>query len=175
MGLGIGRNQSVRSVAAAASAKANKIKWTSGVLVERIGPNGRESVRPLQQGETLTFYSSSFGAPANLAFMLQVYAPGMTDQLKNIQDYRQKFDAGAQVAKKLRIEIESPFVPNGKQVLHVDGSDGGPLAGIDNNDLILSYALTDQVNQYPASGVYPMKIKAEGKLIGQFKLNWVVQ
>ncbi|MBK8011937.1 MAG: hypothetical protein IPK13_11355 [Deltaproteobacteria bacterium] len=141
------------------------IGWVGPVVATRIQGTG-QSPTPLNDGDTVRFDSYTFGAPGNLRFDLEVFAPELSP-LAGVEDRAKR----QEILEKMDMRVDSDFLPADARnhLLEFSGN-----TGPDGNNARLGFSLADGIfiNRYPPSGVYEFRILKGGEPIRSFKLDW---
>lgn len=133
-----------------------------------------EEARPFEDGETIVFRESALGAPANVRFDLQVYAPA-TSPFAAV-DGRRAMDT-------LGLRVESTFIRSAGGQLPLKYVGQG---GTSDNDLVARWEVADPKNFYgpvvsdpsqlreapPRFGQHRVAFMAGDRCIGSFVLDW---
>lgn len=139
------------------------VQWTGNGSATRIHRTAH-TTQPLASGSKIRFQASELRAPGNMAFKLQVYAPGVTDTW---------WDKAAAI-RALDLHVESPLIRGGRiPVMYVEQG------GIENHDFIVQARLSEMmereimVGPLPSTGQYPIRFMAGPKELAQLTLDWV--
>jgi hypothetical protein len=153
---------SAAKVSGAAPVGPNSVKWTGMPTVTYV-MRYRQDTQPVVNG-TVKVHQSIFGAPGNVNFGLQVWAPGVTDQW---------WDKAAAI-RAMDLHVESPLIPGNKKIpVTYEGQ-----AGINGNDFKVQVRWSEMrmgsssADKNSQPGTYPVHFKAGNKTLATIMVEY---